>query len=113
MDSGVDTMHQISLDDKKNKSNHLSFNFEKLEESEIFVSSHFRCVCSSHEPNDESTHKDYLVSVCEQHPLFTDITISFSCSCYKLTSSEICQNCKEIRYLLNFLVKKVCLGKIP
>ena len=82
--------------------------YEKLKESEVYVfcSNHFNSVCNFMESNNENTHKDYLISVCKQHPLFSNIPMQFWCSCYKPTAFEICQNCINIRYLLNFSTKK-------
>ena len=86
-----------------------------LVESEIdfFSLNHFNCICNSLTPNGENTHEDYLVSVCENHLIFLDISTQFCCSCCRLTGFENCQICVNIRGLLNFLAKKVCLKTVP
>lgn len=89
--------------------------YEKLKESEVYIfcSNHFNSVCNFMESNNENTHKDYLISVWKQHPLFSNIPMQFWCSCYKPTAFEICQNCINIRYLFNCLVKKASLRELP
>ena len=37
----------------------------------------------------------------------------FNCQCHKKGHFEYCDNCLQIRYILNFVANKVCISKVP
>ena len=58
---------------------------------------------------------EFLVFPCAVHtmfkPLFGGFVFKFDCRCHQLSLMEYCQNCFNIRYSLNFVADKICLGQ--
>lgn len=67
----------------------------------------FSCYC-------EDDHLVYILS-CKEHPSVSPTVSSMDshCRCPNIGSQEICDFCRQVRYLLNFKVYKFCLKKIP
>ena len=68
---------------------------------------HFKCKC-----ND--SHIIYNLS-CNEHPYVAAKIpeMDLGCNCPSIDALEICNYCRQVRYLLNFRAYKLCLKKIP
>ena len=68
---------------------------------------HFRCKC-----ND--SHIVYIFS-CEKHPYVASKIPEMdpNCKCQSIDALEICNFCRQVRYLLNFRAFMFCLKRIP
>ena len=74
-----------------------------------FSSNHFHCFSYYGRNTNYEPHDEYLVAVCSDHPIFSDYAIEEkSCNCHELGPFDICADCVNVRYVLNFVAKKVC-----
>ena len=75
------------------------------------ISNNFSCQCPF------NYHSGYFVVPCERHALFKPIfgggNFVFKCQCLKLGSFEVCENCINIRYVLNYVADKICMKQVP
>ena len=63
------------------------------------------------------TTTSYFVVPFGQYTLFKPISgggnFVFKCQCFKLGSFEVCENCINIRYILNYVADNICVKQVP